>query len=534
MSRSLLACGAAAVYDPDTARIYLTEAIDLARRLGDKRRLSQGLWFLAKTAAAAGEPRAGLAAGTEGRRVAEEIGDRFVAYMCRFWGIGTASMLHGDFIAAAAELRALASEAEAAHDPYGQLAALSHLSHALAYMGDTHAAREAAASAATLGAEFGGFMEGVGYAPLARAALAAGDVAAATEASEVARQRLLAQPVPAANANPLAEIALARGDLPTARRYADEAVALTKGVGQATALVARARVAIAQDEPEQAERDAHDALAVAVAVGAHIPTPDALECLAAVTDAAGGHQHAARLLGAADALRHAMGIVRYKVYDAGYQTMITSLRDGLGDSEFETAWTEGAALTLDEAIAYARRGRGERKRPTSGWGSLTRPSLTSSGSSGRALPTKTSPRDCSSRHAPWRPISLTSTQNWASPPGCSSLRKQPATADPRNGASASRITLGRKAIACRYRLPVDAVRGITGRRLVVDPGGVQAHVQAGQRLHRSHRHRQERMFHGPAGVVEVCRVHHNSPWRHTLDRRSGHVCTACAVSGPIA
>jgi DNA-binding CsgD family transcriptional regulator len=214
-------------------------------------------------------------------------------------------------------------------------------------------------------------MEGVGYAPLARAALAAGDVAAATEASEVTRQRLLGQPVAAANAHPIAEIALARGDLPAARSYADETVALTKGVGQATALVARARVAIAQDEPEQAERDAHDALAVAVAVDAHVPTPDALECLAAVTHAAGGHQQAARLLGAADALRHSIGIVRYKVYDAGYQTMISSLRDTLGDSAFETAWADGAGLTLAETVAYARRGRGERKRPTSGWGSLT-------------------------------------------------------------------------------------------------------------------------------------------------------------------
>jgi predicted ATPase/class 3 adenylate cyclase/DNA-binding CsgD family transcriptional regulator len=371
LARSLLACGATAVYDPDTARGYLTEAIDLARRAGDKRRLSQGLWFLAKTAAVAGEPRAGLAAGTEGHRVAEEIGDRFVAHMCRFWGIGTPSMQHGEFIEAVAQFRALASEAEAANDPLGELAALSHLSHTLAYMGDTHAAREAAATAATLGAEFGGFVEGIGYAPLARAALAAGDLAAATEASEVARQHFLGQPVPAANAIPLAEIALATGDLPTARRYADEAVALTTGVGRAMALVARARVAIAQDESEQAERDAHDALAVAVDVDAHTTTPDALECLAAVADAAGSHRQAARLLGAADARRRSMGIVRYKVYDAGYQTMTTTLRDALGDSEFETARAEGAGLNLEEAIAYARRGRGERKRPTSGWASLT-------------------------------------------------------------------------------------------------------------------------------------------------------------------
>jgi DNA-binding CsgD family transcriptional regulator len=43
----------------------------------------------------------------------------------------------------------------------------------------------------------------------------------------------------------------------------------------------------------------------------------------------------------------------------------------LGQKDFDAAWTEGAALSTEEAIAYAQRGRGERKRPTSGWGSLT-------------------------------------------------------------------------------------------------------------------------------------------------------------------
>ena len=36
-----------------------------------------------------------------------------------------------------------------------------------------------------------------------------------------------------------------------------------------------------------------------------------------------------------------------------------------------SAWAEGAALSTEEAIAYAKRGRGKRKRPTSGWASLT-------------------------------------------------------------------------------------------------------------------------------------------------------------------
>jgi DNA-binding CsgD family transcriptional regulator len=38
---------------------------------------------------------------------------------------------------------------------------------------------------------------------------------------------------------------------------------------------------------------------------------------------------------------------------------------------FDRAWAEGAALSTKEAIAYAQRGRGERKRPSSGWASFT-------------------------------------------------------------------------------------------------------------------------------------------------------------------
>jgi len=50
---------------------------------------------------------------------------------------------------------------------------------------------------------------------------------------------------------------------------------------------------------------------------------------------------------------------------------VAALRDVLGERDFESAWAEDAALSTDEAIAYARRGRGERKRPASGWASLT-------------------------------------------------------------------------------------------------------------------------------------------------------------------
>jgi DNA-binding CsgD family transcriptional regulator len=55
---------------------------------------------------------------------------------------------------------------------------------------------------------------------------------------------------------------------------------------------------------------------------------------------------------------------------AGYEASMAALRDTMGEKSFDSAWAEGAALSTDEAIAYGQRGRGQRKRPASGWASL--------------------------------------------------------------------------------------------------------------------------------------------------------------------
>jgi DNA-binding CsgD family transcriptional regulator len=99
--------------------------------------------------------------------------------------------------------------------------------------------------------------------------------------------------------------------------------------------------------------------------------PTALECLARLAVDAGSHREAARHLGAADAIRQSIGQVLFRIFDAVYEASLAALRDAMGEEDFESAWAEGAAMSADEAIAYAQRRRGERKRPTSGWASLT-------------------------------------------------------------------------------------------------------------------------------------------------------------------
>jgi DNA-binding CsgD family transcriptional regulator len=371
LARALTACGLTAVYNGELAGPYFAEAIDLAQELGDRWRLSQILAWQALGAILAGEPMVAHSAGQEGRDLAEAIGDRFMSRRCR-WCLGNVQMWRGDLAAAVLQFAELVAEAEAAHDVFNKAQALAFRGAVLAYQGDTGAARTAADAAVEAAAELGGIAAGNAYTALAIAALAAGDVATALDACEAAWQHHSALSATAAVGRGYdAQAALAGGDLVTARRWADDAVATTTGWFLMWAWTTRARVAIAQGELDQAERDAHDALAMAAGTRAYLGISDTLECLATLAKDAGSHREATRLFGAAHGIRQRMGAVRFKLWDAGYEAPVAALHDTLGDSDFESAWAEGAALSVEEAIAYARRGRGDRKRPASGWASLT-------------------------------------------------------------------------------------------------------------------------------------------------------------------
>ena len=372
LARTLAACGRVAGWDAELARSYLSEASDLARALGDRWRLSQILYFQAFTATSgAGDLDGAMVAATEGRDLADAIGDRGYSRGCR-WCLSGAHWVRGDVAGAEALLRELVTESDMNHALIFQVSARSSLCNVLALSGRGDEGRAVALEALGGAAELGRYMEGVVYAALAFAALAGGDVDAATDASNAARQRLDGWSWLAATiAKPGAQVALAGGDLATARRFADEDVAAATGWFMVQAQLTRARVALAQNEPGQAERDVHDALTRAAEVRAHLFVPDLLESLAGLARGGGDHVEAARLLGAAHTIRQRTGVVRFQVYDAEYRASVEATRNALGEKQFDKAWDAGAALSTDDAIAYAQRGRGERKRPSSGWASLT-------------------------------------------------------------------------------------------------------------------------------------------------------------------
>ena len=136
----------------------------------------------------------------------------------------------------------------------------------------------------------------------------------------------------------------------------------------AHALVCKARLARALGEVVTADTVGHRALSTAADMSAQARVVDALEVLAGVAGDMDSHQEAARLFGAAAGIRESTGYARcVSERDAD----LASLRKALGTPAFDAAFSQGQELSLGGAIAYARRGRGDRKRPSSGWLSLT-------------------------------------------------------------------------------------------------------------------------------------------------------------------
>ncbi len=372
LARILVGCATAAFYNTEISEPYLAEATELARAAGDRWSLCQILSYRATTGCLAGQPGGARAAAEEGRDVADALGFGFFSRHSRAW-LAISLMMQGNLADAARVAAGLVEEAEAAADKpmkvFGDVARTVVLAH----QGEAAAAQAAVESARVIGEALGGQWADAVGAVAAHAALAAGDVALARDTAEVASRRYTvpAREVFVKSVNPLAEAALACGDLVSARNWADDCVGVVPGWHQVVARTVRAFIAVAQGDPDQAERDAHEALVSAARAQGYLRVADTLECLARLAADGGNHPYAARLLGASDGIRQRMGHARYPMYQAGYDITVAAAREALGEKDFDLMWNEGAALSNEEAIAFAQRGRGERKRPANGWASLT-------------------------------------------------------------------------------------------------------------------------------------------------------------------
>jgi non-specific serine/threonine protein kinase len=160
--------------------------------------------------------------------------------------------------------------------------------------------------------------------------------------------------------NNLGVFAGAQGDFARASTLLEESVALhrRRGDRRATALslLSRGTYEYAQGNLTQAQAIWTESLTLNREFGGRVRDEVAFQGIEGLAEIAATHGHArqaARLLAAAEALRTSVGVPRPLHIQSAYAGAVSAARDALDAGAFTAAQAEGAALSLEQAIALA-------------------------------------------------------------------------------------------------------------------------------------------------------------------------------------
>jgi tetratricopeptide (TPR) repeat protein len=156
----------------------------------------------------------------------------------------------------------------------------------------------------------------------------------------------------------LGRVALATGDYPLARQHLEESLALWRATGDARvapgALVGLGAAALAEGDLALARRFLDEALTVSEETGSKVGLVYTLEGCAILAAADNQPESALRLEGAAAGLRAALEHPRSVPERALLERWLSPARRRLGDAAAAATSTAGAALSAEQALAYAR------------------------------------------------------------------------------------------------------------------------------------------------------------------------------------
>ena len=164
--------------------------------------------------------------------------------------------------------------------------------------------------------------------------------------------------------NHLTVVALRRGDRSRAAGYAEEALAHTRQTGDRyaanVALSLLAQMAWESDEQERAAGHWREALRLSYELANKANSASSMQGLATVAGARGELRRAVRLLGAAEMLLEAAGLVlyAYTTYTSNepHQRAASAAREELGERAWKEARDEGRTMTFEQAVEYALEG----------------------------------------------------------------------------------------------------------------------------------------------------------------------------------
>lgn len=357
------------------------EALVLARASGDPTALASALHTQGQAHMFRGEAAAAQPCYEECLEVAASAGDA-VWMGDAVGGLAWAVSAQGDYEAAEVLLTRALDQVRRVGAPFATALALTFLAGVARTRGELARARALVDEALAIARELTApFLLAHCLAESGRLALTEGDLDRAQgvfeEGLSVGSRARPATPALRALVG-LGEVALAGGDIATARTHFEGALARATGagdrLGRARALYGLGEVGRAGGDEAQATLLHHQALALHHQVGDPASVVDSLEAIARLAAASGRHARAARLLGAAQSLRDATHVryARPPSQQAGAAAEVAVVRRALGDAKFDAAWSQGATMSADEAVAFASRGRGARGAGADGWESLTR------------------------------------------------------------------------------------------------------------------------------------------------------------------
>jgi predicted ATPase/DNA-binding NarL/FixJ family response regulator len=151
-------------------------------------------------------------------------------------------------------------------------------------------------------------------------------------------------------------VALAQEDYVAARASLEESVRICRKSGDDWALSLALRnlgiAALREGEHEQAAVLLGESVTVLQEPREMLGVVN-LDLLAAAVSMRGDHARAARLFGAAEAMREAVSVSLLASVRADYDRGVAAARAGLNEATFYTAWSEGRAMSFEQAVKYA-------------------------------------------------------------------------------------------------------------------------------------------------------------------------------------
>ena len=153
----------------------------------------------------------------------------------------------------------------------------------------------------------------------------------------------------------LGEVFHQQGDAVKARLLVEESVTLSREIGHgrstAESLVVLGRMEALAGDYAAARACYEESLAIGREVGDNLSIGFSLEELAAVVAVQEDPAWAARLWGAAEALREAMGTPIPPVYRTDHDRSVAAARAQLGEKVFAAAWAQGRLMSPEQALA---------------------------------------------------------------------------------------------------------------------------------------------------------------------------------------